>query len=143
MEPTPLVQLSRAQWRRIALMVGAAAGFAVLSLRLLLPSWDDARLAISLAMGHSAREINQEVAESPLPPQDRAVAGPRGSSLPPRPKIPAGLALTLERGGPTPPPNGSRFQREYEMQKRQYQFYLDEIHRAGVDPNPRVAGKHR
>lgn len=122
---------SRRELLRIAAMLTAGLTVGIAMLAWLLPTWHDARMALAFAMGHSPRDINEAVRDEPLPPLPPGRFGPAGRPLPPRPKVDLPLpGDEVLGGGPTPFGEGTPRYREYEMQKRQYEFYMEQLRRA-------------
>src|SRR5262245_74897 len=127
-----MTESSSAQWLGVSrrevihitamLCTGAVVGAVLLSL--LLPTWDDARTALALAGGRTGRDINEAVRDSPLPSLSPGAARLVGRPLPPPPtlQLPESDESIFD-GGPMPAPEGGRYQREFEMQRRQYEFY--------------------
>jgi hypothetical protein len=125
------IWLSRREAVRIAALLAAGATVGVAMFALLLPTWHDARIALALALGRSPQDINEAVRNEPLPTLPPGSYGPVKRPLPPRPRVdlplPGDGALG---GGPTPFGEGTPRYREYEMQKRQYEFYMSQLRRA-------------
>lgn len=123
-------RLSRRERVRILLLLIASTAIGLVGLLLLLPTWEDAKVALAFGLGKSPHDINQEVAEAPLPPPP---ARPLRVERPPPPLPELPPELPSDRsfgGGPSPPPADSPSRKEYEMQKRQYEFYMNQLRMA-------------